>query len=139
MLKITRLADYSVLIICAFEGKKDRVVSASYIIRKTGLQKATVNKVLAILVKKGILSAYRGAKGGYKTVRRLEEISIKELIEAMEGPVSLTDCIDNNARDCNLFDLCITKNTWGVVNNAIRETLESIKIGDIKNKISKTN
>ena len=93
MLRITRLADYAVLIICSFEGNMNKVISAPEIIKKTGLQKATVNKLLAILVKKEILIALRGVKGGYKTVKKLEEISVRELIEAVEGPVSLTDCM----------------------------------------------
>ena len=131
MLKITRLADYAVLIICSFDSYKDKIISAQEITNKTGLQKATVNKVLSILVRKKLLKANRGVKGGYKPFKRLEDISIKELIEAVEGPVSLTHCIDNNARNCNLFDACITKHTWGLVNNALRDTLDSIKVKDI--------
>ena len=81
--------------------------------------------------RKKVLEAHRGVNGGYKPFKKLEDISVKDLIEAVEGPVSLTDCIDNNARNCNLFDVCITKHTWGVVNSAIRDTLESIKVKDI--------
>ena len=131
MLKITRLADYAVLIICSFDSYQDKIVSAQEITNKTGLQKATINKVLSILVRKKLLKAYRGVKGGYKPFKKLEDISVKELIEAVEGPVALTDCIDNNARNCNLFDACITKHTWSLVNNAIRDTLEGIKVKDI--------
>tara|TARA_X000001036_G_C20505097_1_gene735538 strand:- start:116 stop:550 length:435 start_codon:yes stop_codon:yes gene_type:complete len=131
MLKITRLADYAVLIICSFDSYKGKIVSSQEIINKTGLQKATVNKVLAILVRKNLLEAHRGVKGGYTPFKRLEDISVKELIEAVEGPVSLTDCIDNNARNCNLFDACITKQAWSLVNSAIRDTLEGIKVKDI--------
>lgn len=131
MLKITRLADYAVLIICSFDTSKDKIVSSQEIINKTGLQKATVNKVLSILVRKKILEAHRGVNGGYKPFKKLEDISVKDLIEAVEGPVSLTDCIDNNARNCNLFDVCTTKHKWSVVNSAIRDTLESIKVKDI--------
>ncbi len=134
MLRITRLADYAVLIACTFEGMENKVVSSSDITKKTRLQKATVNKVLATLVKKKILIASRGVNGGYKTVKKFEEISVRELIEAMEGPVSLTSCIDENAKDCNLCNVCITKNAWSLVNNAIKDTLENIKIPDMKNK-----
>ncbi len=131
MLKITRLADYAVLIICTFEASGGKVISAQEIKKKTGLQKATVNKVLSILVRKKVLEAFRGVKGGYKPFKKLEDISVKELIEAIEGPVSLTNCIDNNAGNCNLFNACITKHTWRLVNNAIRDTLEGIKVKDI--------
>ena len=133
MLKVTRLADYAVLIISSFIGQEKDIVSAQKIIKKTGLQNATVMKLLSILVKKNILEAFRGAQGGYKLKKNLENISIKELIEAIEGPVSLTDCLGSNKNNCNLFDVCITKNTWSIVNSAIKDTLENIKIKDISN------
>ena len=133
MLKITRLADYAVVIICSFRGTGNSIISAKEISKKTNINKATVNKILAILVRKKILTASRGVNGGYKTVKQLDKISIKDLIEAIEGPVALTNCMDNNAGDCNLFDQCVTKNTWGIVNNVIKDALEGIKILDIPN------
>ena len=156
MLKITRLADYAVIIICSFRGKGNIIISAKEISKKTSIKtdprfvapsieiikqiskktsinKATVNKILSILVRKKILTASRGVNGGYKTVKQLDKISIKELIEAIEGPVALTNCMDNNAGDCNLFDQCVTKNTWGIVNNVIKDALEGIKVLDIPN------
>ena len=133
MLKVTRLADYAVLIISSFNGHEKDIVSAQKIIKKTSLKNATAMKLLSILVKKDILVAYRGAQGGYKLKKKLENISIKELIEAIEGPVSLTDCLGSNTNNCNLFDVCITKNTWSIVNNAVKDTLENIKIKDISN------
>ncbi len=132
MLKITRLADYSVSIISSFSGNHNEILTSLDIVKKTKLQQATVNKLLSILVKKEILIAFRGVNGGYKLKKDLANISIKELIEAIEGPVSLTDCLDKNANDCNLFNVCVTKNTWSIVNTAIKNTLEGIKIKDIK-------
>tara|TARA_E500000178_G_C17010965_1_gene750522 strand:+ start:1732 stop:2154 length:423 start_codon:yes stop_codon:yes gene_type:complete len=133
MFKITRLADYSVSVISSFSGDKNEMLSSQDIINKTKLQKATVNKLLSKLVKKDFLLAFRGVNGGYKLKKDLANISIKELIEAIEGPVALTDCLDKNNNNCNLFDICNTKNTWSAVNTAIKETLQGIKIKDIKN------
>ena len=133
MLKITRLADYAVSIITSFSGSEDEMLSSQDIIAKTRLQQATVNKLLAKLVKKQFLQAFRGTNGGYKLKKDLADISIKELIEAIEGPVALTDCLDKNANNCNLFDVCNTKNTWSIVNTAIKDTLDGIKMKDIKN------
>lgn len=133
MLKITRLADYSISVISSFSGDKNEILSSQDIISKTKLQKATVNKLLSKLVKKDFLLALRGVNGGYKLKKDLADISIKELIEAIEGPVALTDCLDKNTNNCNLFDICNTKNTWSVVNTAIKETLQGIKIKDVKN------
>ena len=134
MLKVTRLADYAVSIIYAFSGSEKEILSSQDIIEKTKLNKATVNKLLAQLVKKNFLEPYRGTKGGYKLKKDFDNISIRELIEAIEGPVLLTDCLNKNANNCNLFNVCNTKNIWSFVNSEINNTLENIKIKDIKSK-----
>ena len=132
MLKVTRLADYAVSIIAAFNGREDEILSSQEIIEKTKLKKATVNKLLSRLVKKRFLQPFRGVNGGYKLKNDLSNISIKELIEAIEGPVLLTDCLNKNANNCNLFHVCNTKNIWSFVNTAINNTLDGIKVKDIK-------
>ena len=132
MLKVTRLADYAVSIIATFSGCKDEILSSQEIVKKTKLKKATVNKLLSKLVKKNFLEPFRGTNGGYKLKKDISNISIKELIEAIEGPVLLTDCLNKNANNCNLFNVCNTKNIWAFVNTAINNTLDSIKVKDIK-------
>ena len=139
MLKITRLADYSVLIICRFSMIKNQILSAPQISKETGISQATVNKLLSLLVKGNILEASRGSKGGYRPTRKLEDISIKEIIEAIEGPVQLTNCIDNKSDKCNLTHICITKNTWSTVNKAVVNTLHSIKIDHINKQFITAN
>jgi FeS assembly SUF system regulator len=134
MIKVTRLADYAVSIIYAFSGSEKEILSSQNIAEKTKLHKATVNKLLAQLVKKNVLEPFRGTKGGYRLKKGLDNISIRELIEAIEGPVLLTDCLNKNANNCNLFDVCNTKTIWGFVNTEINNTLENIKIKDIKSK-----
>jgi FeS assembly SUF system regulator len=134
MIKVTRLADYAVSIIYAFSGSEKEILSSQNIAEKTKLHKATVNKLLAQLVKKNVLEPFRGTKGGYRLKKGLDNISIRELIEAIEGPVLLTDCLNKNANNCNLFDVCNTKNIWSFVNTEINNTLENIKIKDIKSK-----
>lgn len=133
MLKVTRLADYAVSIIASFSGCEEEILSSQEIIVKTKLKKATVNKLLSKLVKKNFLEPFRGVNGGYKLKKDLSNISIKELIEAIEGPVLLTDCLNKNANNCNLFNVCNTKNIWSFVNAAINNTLDGIKVKDIKN------
>ena len=134
MLKVTRLADYAVSIIYAFSGSEKEILSSQDIVEKTKLHKATVNKLLAQLVKTNFLEPFRGTKGGYKLKKGLDNISIRELIEAIEGPVLLTDCLNKNANNCNLINVCNTKNIWSFVNAEINNTLENIKIKDIKSK-----
>ena len=133
MLKITRLADYSVLILCCFNEYSRKSLTSRNIKNITGLNSATVNKLLSLLVKNKILVATRGTKGGYKPVKKLNDISIKEIIEAVEGPVSITNCIDPSSAKCDLINTCFTKNAWGQVNREVIKTLDNIKVVDINN------
>ena len=74
----------------------------------------------------------RGANGGYSPQRSLKEVSIKDIIEAIEGPVALTKCVETSEqKNCNLYCTCITKNVWNKVNNSVQATLHKIKINDI--------
>ena len=131
MLRITRLADYSVLILCCFQGKK---LTAKDISRITSLGLPTVNKILALLVKANMLKPLRGSNGGYLPEKNFKEISIKDILEAIEGPVAITKCTDDNNKKCNLLNTCITKNVWTQVNSSVLETLHNIKIKDITEK-----
>ena len=132
MLKVTRLADYAVSIIYAFSGSEREILSSQDIIEKTRLHKATVNKLLAQLVKTNFLEPFRGTKGGYRLKKGLDNISIRELIEAIEGPVLLTDCLNKNANNCNLFSVCNTKYIWSFVNTEINDTIQGFEVTEQK-------
>ena len=131
MLKITRLADYSVLILCCFQNNK---LTAKSISKKTSLALPTVNKILALLVKADILKPIRGSNGGYFLEKDFKEISIKDIVEAIEGPVAITRCSQEKDKSCRLLNTCITKNMWTQVNNSVMQTLQNIKINDITDK-----
>ena len=131
MLKITRLADYSILILCCFDKDRSKKLTAPKLAELTGLSLATVNKILSKLVKGEILTTIRGSKGGYMTTKNFDTISVNDIIEILEGPVAITNCISKQEKECNLIDICVTKKAWGIVNSAIVKTLQDIKIKDI--------
>tara|TARA_B100000029_G_C17521754_1_gene940174 strand:+ start:390 stop:803 length:414 start_codon:yes stop_codon:yes gene_type:complete len=131
MLKITRLADYSLLILCCFQDEK---LTAKNISNNTRLGLATVNKILTLLVKAKILKPLRGSNGGYLPAKNFKDISMKDIIEAIEGPLAITKCLELKDSGCSLMDTCITKNVWTQVNAKVMKTLQSIKINDITEK-----
>jgi len=135
MLKITRLADYSILIVCCFAKNPGCKLSAPKISKMTGLSLHTVNKILSKLVKGKMLETTRGSSGGYIVTKNFDTISINDIIEVVEGPVAITNCLGQKRKECNLIDICVTKNTWGIVNNAIIKTLQDIKIKDINSNL----
>ena len=82
-----------------------------------------------------MLQTTRGSSGGYIITKNFDTISINDIIEVVEGPVAVTNCLGQKRKECNLIDICVTKKAWGMVNNAIIKTLQDIKIKDINSNL----
>ncbi len=131
MIKVSRLADYAVVILAAFKGSKDILLSASALAQKTRLPEPTVSKVLKLLVKEGILRSVRGAGGGYAMDSMMESISIARVVKAVDGPISLTACVNGGEGSCDYESCCAVKGRWNPVNAALNNALESITLADM--------
>jgi Rrf2 family protein len=90
-----------------------------------------VSKVLKVLAREGLLVSHRGTKGGYSIARRPEDISVAEIIRALEGPIAITECTDILHGDCDLELLCPVRGNWHRINQAIREALEGISLAEM--------
>ena len=91
-------------------------------------------KILKIIVSKSdLISAYRGALGGYVLNRKSSEISVVEIIEALEGPITLTACVENSENLCEASNICFLGGKWNKVNDVIRKTLNDISLNDLLN------
>ncbi|GCE83175.1 SUF system Fe-S cluster assembly regulator [Komagataeibacter diospyri] len=130
MLKLSKLTDYAVVALVRL-GQKDEVTTSPVLSRSTGIPEPTVAKVLKILATQGIVTSQRGARGGYRLARPLEEISIAAVIQAIDGPISLTTCVDGG--DCDARSTCGLGGQWDMVNAAIRNALSAITLADMKN------
>lgn len=136
MIKLNRLTDYAVVLLIqmAMEGKG--VFAASTLAEKTLLPLPTTSKVLKQLTKVGILSAQRGAAGGYTLARDPSAISMASIIEAMDGPIAITDCVGAVKKDgcCQVQATCPVRGNWGKVNAAIRAALDAASLADMAGK-----
>ncbi|MDC0535474.1 SUF system Fe-S cluster assembly regulator [Francisellaceae bacterium] len=135
MLRISKLADYAVNVVVHFTEYPKQIFSATEISARTSLQLPTVRKVMKLLAKEEILKATRGLNGGYAFNGNIDKLSLANVIEAVDGPIAILDCIDSKEYSCNAPN-CNLKPKWKVVNIAIRETLNNILI---KNLVTKTN
>ena len=86
------------------------------------------SKILKGLVHAGLLVSYRGAKGGYGLARSARDISVADVIVALEGPIALTACIEHGPGECDIEALCPARANWQRINDAIREALEGITV-----------
>lgn len=131
MIKLSRFTDYAVVILAELaKGEAGHLrLAASDLAARTNLPEPTVAKILKSLTRAGILSSTRGVNGGYGLTRMAEKITVADIITALDGPISLTDCADNSP--CVLEGHCSMHGRWGKVNFAIRTALESVTLVDL--------
>jgi FeS assembly SUF system regulator len=134
MIKISRLADYAVVILTTMGKDAEELVTASEVSVRTNLPEPTVAKVLKLLSKADLVTSTRGASGGYKPSRNVKEISIVEIVTAVDGPVSLTACVEGGDGGCSYHDCCPVKGRWDLVNDAIHKALEGLTLGTMTGK-----
>jgi FeS assembly SUF system regulator len=131
MIKISKLSDYAVVVLSALAEVDGRQMNASGLSAYTGLPEPTVAKVLKLLAREQILVSERGVNGGYKLLISPDRLSIGRIIKAIDGPVSVTSCVDNAENACAYQSRCTSKGRWNKVNNAVRDTFESISLADM--------
>jgi FeS assembly SUF system regulator len=130
MLKMSRLTDYGTGVLAYLAGTGARPHSASEVAELTGLPAATVSKVLKLLTRAGLVSSRRGAQGGYVLSRPAAEITAAEVIDALEGPVALTECSTEDG-NCELEAFCLVGTAWQRINLAIRRALDEISLAEL--------
>lgn len=130
MLKLSRLTDYATLVLAHLASQPERRHSAADVADQTGLASPTVSKVLKALARGGLVSSARGATGGYALARPASQISAADIIDAMEGPVAVTECSDEHG-ECSLEPTCGVGQGWQKINRVIRQTLERITLEEL--------
>ena len=134
MFKLNKMTDYAVVCLGMLARKPEYVMSASQISKETGLKLYTVQKILKnILAKSDLLKTERGHHGGYTLKKKSKNITVTEIIEALDGPISLTSCVDKSDSLCQSSDICFLGGKWNRVNEIIRKSLNDISLDDLLN------
>ena len=128
MLRITKITDYG-FILLAYMANQDwnLLHNAKDLSTASGVALPTVSKVLKILTQGNILKSHQGSKGGYSLARPANEITAAEIIEAVEGPVAITDC--SSAEGCERD--CQVSGSWQKVNTTVIGALASLTLEDM--------
>jgi FeS assembly SUF system regulator len=130
MLKLSKLTDYATVILSYMAKEQNALHAAQEISEATGITLPTVSKVLKILVRSKVLTSIRGAKGGYLLARSPEKITVATVINALEGPIALTECSASH-RDCGHASGCDIQGNWGLINQKVFNALESVTLADM--------
>ena len=131
MLRLNKLTDYAVVMLSRMSGDADGVFTAANLAQESGVPQPTVAKLMKQLGRAGIVTSQRGANGGYMLNRRAEDVSIAEIVTALEGPISLTACIEGADTSCSVMAMCPMSGNWNKVNRAIKNALDSVTLADM--------
>lgn len=130
MLRVTRLTDYATLLLSLLAAAPETVHSATLLSERTRLELTTVSKVLKLLAQAGLVTGLRGVNGGYRLARAADEVSLLEIIEAIEGPLELTECSSNHLR-CEFQPWCGVSPHWRQINDIVADALGAVNLSQM--------
>ncbi|MEL0107524.1 MAG: SUF system Fe-S cluster assembly regulator [Rhodospirillales bacterium] len=131
MLRLNRLTDYAIVAMSKMSHEPERVRTTTQISLETAVPIPTIAKLLNALVKGGLVISHRGAAGGYTLSRSAEEITAADIIQAVEGPISLTACVDGSDEECGIQFDCPMSGNWNKVNRAIHKALTEVTLAEL--------
>ncbi|HEY1258965.1 MAG TPA: SUF system Fe-S cluster assembly regulator [Stellaceae bacterium] len=127
MIILSKLADYGVIVATHMAANPARQLTAAAVAEETRLPRATTAKILKALAHAGLVSATRGAAGGYRLARPATTISVAEVVAAIDGDIGLTQCSVHIA-ECARTDYCPTRPHWTAINRAVETALKAVSL-----------
>jgi FeS assembly SUF system regulator len=129
--RISRLTDYGIVIMAHLaDCGDDSTHNARELAQQAQLPSPVVSKILKLLTRAGLLISQRGSKGGYNLARAAAEISVVEMITALEGPVGITECTVHPGA-CAQESSCHVRDPWQRINGAVQAALENVTLADL--------
>jgi FeS assembly SUF system regulator len=130
MLRISKLADYAIIIVSLMAHKSQNILSAAQVAGEIHIGLPTVSKILKMLSTAQLVTAYRGTGGGYQLARAAHEITLAQIVIAIEGTLAMTECCSSEIL-CALDSFCSIKENWKTINKIILTTLGSLTLADM--------
>ena len=128
-MRLTSLSDYAVVLLAAAARYPAGArLSATLLAAETGIPLPTAQKLTGRLAAAGLLRTARGAGGGFRLAREAQSISLADIVEAVEGPIAMTNCSENGRHDCALERACAVRPHMGLVNGAVRGALQAVSL-----------
>ena len=135
MIILSKLADYGVIVATHLATHPERQATAAAVAMATRLPQATVAKLLKALAHAGLVTATRGAAGGYRLARPAGMISVAEVVAAIDGDIGMTQC-SVHATDCDRTNYCPTRPHWAAINRAVGAALSAISLAEMIGPLS---
>ena len=136
MLRISKLTDYAILVMVELNEQHGHVINAHVLASHTHLELPTVSKVLKLLAKAGLVQSFRGINGGYSMGRAAGDISVAEIIAAIEGPIAMTECSIEDGL-CSQEQVCNLRSNWRRISSAVARAMEGVTLAQMSRPIRK--
>lgn len=134
MLRMTRQADYAIVLLTCVAARPEGL-AARDLAAKVHLPLPMVSKILKTLAREGLLVSQRGAHGGYRLARSAQEISVAEIVTAIEGPIGITECTTESLTSCDIAAMCSVKSNWQKINQVVRHALDQVTLQNMSGPI----
>lgn len=131
MIRLSRLADYGLVLMGRMAMQPATVHTAVGLAEDTQLPMPTVAKLLVRLTQSGLLISHRGAKGGYELARAPSAIAVAEIVVAVDGPIALTQCLEHGPGNCDVEPICPTRRGWNRLNDAVKRALADVSLAEL--------
>lgn len=119
------------LIDLALYSEKEEAVSIQSISERQRISDSYLEQLMRKLKKEGLIQSIRGAQGGYRLAKPAEEISVGDVLRALEGSIEAVSCGAGNNEHCQGEDLCVARYVWQEINKSIQETVDSIMLSQL--------
>ena len=129
MIRVSKLTDYAIVLL-AHLSRSERTLNAQELSSRSSVPLPTVSKLCKELSKAGLVVSHRGRKGGYGLARSADRITVAEIVEALEGPIALTEC-SQGVRACELEATCVVRASWDPVSRAIQGALQNLPLSTL--------
>ncbi|HET6437961.1 MAG TPA: SUF system Fe-S cluster assembly regulator [Anaeromyxobacter sp.] len=129
MIRVSKLTDYAIVLL-AHLANSGRTLTGQELAGRSSVPLPTVSKLCKELSKAGLVVSHRGRRGGYGLARNADRISVAEIVEALEGPIALTEC-SQGVQACELEATCVARASWDPVSRAIHGALSSLPLSAI--------
>lgn len=130
MLRVTRLTDYATVVMTVLASQPEAVLSAAELAERSGLEVPTVSKLLKPLAQAGLVEGFRGVRGGYRLARPPAAITLCDIVEAMEGPLAMTECSLDDG-ECGISQQCGVRAKWRRINDVVADALRGVSLAQM--------
>jgi len=137
MLRISKMTDYAIVMMVELT-REGETLSAHALADRARVEVPTASKVLKLLAGAGLLQSYRGASGGYRVNRPAAEISVAEVIAAIEGPIAMTECSIEPGL-CHQEQSCTLRSNWQRISVAVARALEEVSLAEMSVPLRKSS